>query len=173
MHISPISTHWHVNCMRGSCLSLSPPMLCVHSMDSPAGEEVRTSVGGTEWAVYPILEVHFTQPTCQIFHFFSPIEILISSWKYSPSHGTGGQLSKIHIFWKLGKFEKATSERETKDFESSPAINISPKGKHFRPNHVSHVIAAKTPAKGNLMLLSLLAFQNLQSRSITGYVFGH
>ena len=63
---------------------------------------------GLSEQVYPVLDVtHLLIHLNHIFHFFLLIDILISSWKYS-----GGELSKIHIFWKLGNFDKATRERE-------------------------------------------------------------
>lgn len=69
---------------------------------------VRIRAGGLSEQVYLVLDItHLLIHLNHIFHFFLLIDILISSWKYSD-----GYLSKIHIFWKLGNFEKATRERE-------------------------------------------------------------
>lgn len=61
----------------------------------------------------------------------------------------------------IRKFLESYTERDTSDYEGISATNVSPKGKHFIPNHVSHVTAAKNSSKGHsyvAVIASILEF---------------
>lgn len=151
MPISPICSSWEVSWIQGSCIYLSSCMLCVHPISSPAGGEVCSWVGMLIWFWMSILDNPLAQtlkPHFSVFLSHRNFNFLLEAFTLIWETNKKWFIIKNSYILEIRKIFKNTSERQTLAYESIPTINVSPKGRQFILNHVSHVVAAKNSKWG-------------------------